>query len=229
MRARAQRTCAQTTSEDGARDTDPIPGAASNRTAHPNSVLIARLCALNPGGESEDADRLLKIIRVQTVTRGRAKTATRGEMPLSDKTVDSLLGLVKETQNEDLLCQRISREVTEDATRPEGQRRKDFTVVDGVLYRDGKLYVPQQRALITELMQLYHDDQFAGHWGIDKTLELLRRKFYWEDMAADVREYILACPQCQGTAIPNHKPYGKLNPLPIPRRPWQQVSLDWII
>jgi len=77
-------------------------------------------------------------------------------------------------------------------------------------------------------MQLYHDDQFAGHWGIDKTLELLRRKFYWEHMVADVREYIGACPQCQGKAISNHKPYGKLEPLPVPTRPWHQISLDWI-
>jgi len=23
---------------------------------------------------------------------------------------------------------------------------------------------------------------FAGHWGIDKTKELLERKFYWPDM-----------------------------------------------
>ena len=29
-------------------------------------------------------------------------------------------------------------------------------------------------------------------------------------------------------AIPRHKPYGKLEPLPVPKRPWQEVSLDFI-
>ena len=29
-------------------------------------------------------------------------------------------------------------------------------------------------------------------------------------------------------AIPRHKPYGKLEPLPVPERPWQEVSLDFI-
>jgi transposase InsO family protein len=28
--------------------------------------------------------------------------------------------------------------------------------------------------------------------------------------------------------IPRHKPYGKLQPLPVPERPWQEVSLDFI-
>ena len=28
--------------------------------------------------------------------------------------------------------------------------------------------------------------------------------------------------------MPRHKPYGKLEPLPIPERPWQEVSLDFI-
>ena len=28
--------------------------------------------------------------------------------------------------------------------------------------------------------------------------------------------------------IPRHKPYGKLEPLPVPERPWQKVSLNFI-
>jgi hypothetical protein len=33
---------------------------------------------------------------------------------------------------------------------------------------------------------------------------------------------------CQGKAIHRHKPYGKLQPLPIASIPFQQISLDWI-
>ena len=88
--------------------------------------------------------------------------------------------------------------------------------------------VPAQKALIQELLYLYHDDQFAGHWGIDKTKELLERKFYWPGMDVDIREYITTCSVCQNIAIPRHKPYGKLEPLPVPLGPWQEVSLDFI-
>jgi transposase InsO family protein len=47
-------------------------------------------------------------------------------------------------------------------------------------------------------------------------------------MDTDVREYVTTCSTCQSCAIPRHKPYGKLEPLPVPERPWQEVSLDFI-
>ena len=47
-------------------------------------------------------------------------------------------------------------------------------------------------------------------------------------MATDIREYVTTCSVCQNIAVPRHKPYGKLEPLPIPERPWQEVSLDFI-
>ena len=33
---------------------------------------------------------------------------------------------------------------------------------------------------------------------------------------------------CQSIATPRHKLYGKLEPLPVPEGPWQEVSLDFI-
>ena len=47
-------------------------------------------------------------------------------------------------------------------------------------------------------------------------------------MDTDVKEYVTTCSICQNCAIPRHKPYGKLEPLPVPERPWQEVSLDFI-
>ena len=111
----------------------------------------------------------------------------------------------------------------------EGTGRKGYTLDQrGLLCYKGKAVVPEQKSLIQELMYLYHDDQFAGHWGVDKTIELLQRKFYWPSLAVDVREYIATCSVCQHMAIPRHKPYGKLESLPVPERPWQDISLDFI-
>ena len=33
---------------------------------------------------------------------------------------------------------------------------------------------------------------------------------------------------CQNITTPRHKLYGKLEPLPVPNRLWQEVSLDFI-
>ena len=102
----------------------------------------------------------------------------------------------------------------------EGTGRQGYTLDQrGLLCFKGRAVVPIQKSLIQELLYLYHDDQLAGHWGIDKTTELLQRKFYWPSLATDVREYIATCSVCQHMAIPRHKPYGKLEPLPVPERP----------
>jgi hypothetical protein len=54
----------------------------------------------------------------------------------------------------------------------------------------------------------------------------------WDGIDSEVREYVSSCPQCQGKAIHRHKPYGKLEPLPIPNDvatdPFKEISLDWI-
>jgi hypothetical protein len=47
-------------------------------------------------------------------------------------------------------------------------------------------------------------------------------------MATNIREYVVTCSTCQNIVIPKHKPYRKLQPLPVPQRPWQEVSLDFI-
>ncbi len=42
---------------------------------------------------------------------------------------------------------------------------------DKVLYHQGLLYVPE--IVKTELISRHHDDPLAGHFGIDKTRELI--------------------------------------------------------
>ena len=45
-----------------------------------------------------------------------------------------------------------------------------------VLYYQGLLYVP--KVIRSELISRHHNDLFAGHFGIEKTWELIARKYY---------------------------------------------------
>ena len=38
----------------------------------------------------------------------------------------------------------------------------------------------------------------------------------------------MTCSTCQNITVSRHKPYGKLEPLPVPNRLQQEVSLDFI-
>lgn len=74
----------------------------------------------------------------------------------------------------------------------------------------------------------HHSTPFSGHMGEDKTLDSVKRLFYWEGMAADVKEFVRACSMCQTTKSSNRKPAGLLQPLPVPGKKWDQVSMDLI-
>ena len=59
-----------------------------------------------------------------------------------------------------------------------------------------QMYVPDGRLRLT-LMHDAHDAVAAGHLGIDKTYEHLRRRFAWPRMKKDVYEYVRSCNSCQ--------------------------------
>lgn len=115
--------------------------------------------------------------------------------------------------------------------RVESQRlpsNSKWSVRHNVVCYDGKLLIPDQKALKQELLSIYHTDPLAGHFGIGRTKELLRRKFYWKNLDNDVREYIADCTICKANITPRHKPYGKLESLPIPQGPFEELSMDFI-
>ena len=100
--------------------------------------------------------------------------------------------------------------------------------LEGLLRHDGCLYVPGDSALKQELISKCHDDPLAGHFGADKTGELLMRKYYWPSLKKEVREYVHSCDVCQRIKAPRHRPYGELRSLPGSRKPWKELTMDFI-
>jgi hypothetical protein len=98
----------------------------------------------------------------------------------------------------------------------------------GFLYHGDRLYLPADAALRTRVLHESHDAPTAGHLGKDKTLEQVKRRFYWPGMDADVLKYVRSCEACQRNKPSQQATAGLLQPLPIPTRPWQQVSMDLI-
>jgi transposase InsO family protein len=99
---------------------------------------------------------------------------------------------------------------------------------NGLLLRGNAVYVPEDQALKAELLRANHDDPLGGHFGVSKTLEIMRRKYFWQAMRRDVREYVKTCAICQRTKVKRHLPYGALASFPIPEGPWQELTLDFI-
>lgn len=52
--------------------------------------------------------------------------------------------------------------------------------------------------MVRKILQTYHDLPQTEHLGFDKTLELIKRTFYWKGMARDIKEYCSKCLSCAG-------------------------------
>ena len=79
---------------------------------------------------------------------------------------------------------------------------------NGILHHYGLFYIP--KIIKTELISRHHDDPLAGYFDIEKTQELVARKYYWETLCHDIKVYVRGCNVCLASKAVKYKPYGNL-------------------
>jgi len=99
-------------------------------------------------------------------------------------------------------------------------------IQDELLYRKSRLWVPEE--LVQEILESEHDTKVAGHLGQDKTIELIRRYFWWPKINERIIDFVRSCPECQQNKASRHQPYGLSSPLELPYTPWQSIAMDFI-
>ncbi|CAJ2644149.1 unnamed protein product [Trifolium pratense] len=104
-----------------------------------------------------------------------------------------------------------------------------YEILDGLLFVKGKLFVPANSPFKQALLEEFHSSPVGGHSGIHRTFGRLQENVFWHGMRKDVTEFVRACGVCQQTKPATHSPYGLLQPLPIPERVWEDISLDFIV
>lgn len=98
----------------------------------------------------------------------------------------------------------------------------------GLLRRAHAVVVLSDSALRAEILRTCHDDRHAGHFGRERTLELLLRKYWWKHVARDVRHYVLTCAVCQRSKAKRHEPFGVLIPLPQSTAKFPHLTMNFI-
>lgn len=103
----------------------------------------------------------------------------------------------------------------------------DYTLQDGLLFKGGKLCVPRG-SMRENLMQEKHNGCLSGHFGLNKTLELVQRFYFWPKMQRDIKRYVDQCVVCQ-RAKGTSSNAGLYQSLSIANRPWECVSMDFVV
>jgi len=147
------------------------------------------------------------------------------------KWTSAFLEEVREAANKDPQYQEVRKKketaLAEAAPEaPEGKGNDGIKLQDQLLYRKEKLWVPGK--CVQRVMESEHDTKVAGHMGQDKTIELIRRNFWWPKMNERIIEFVRSCPECQLNKTAHHQPYGLISPLELPYAPWQSIAMDFI-
>jgi hypothetical protein len=101
----------------------------------------------------------------------------------------------------------------------------NFHIEDGLLCHLGHICVPttERAKMIWEA----HYNRVAGHFGVEKTVIIIQKHFYWLKIRQDVSKYIRSFTAYAISKL-TIKKQGLYTPLPIPEKPWESISMDYM-
>jgi hypothetical protein len=101
----------------------------------------------------------------------------------------------------------------------------NFNLQDGLLCRLGHLCVTSSEC--AKMIWEADYNRVVGNFGVEKTMAVLQKHFYWMKLRQDVDKYIRSC-TTYAIAKPTIKKHGLYTPLPTLDRTWESISMDYM-
>ena len=130
------------------------------------------------------------------------------------------------------LFDRISAGTRGDTSVQTAAQRQSFQLTEGkddLLWRGNLLYVPDTEGLRIDILYWHHDVPWCGHLGIQKTLQLVQRQFWWPSIAIDIKNYVQTCYKCQSDKPDRRNKRPPLTFIQAPDSCWRTVGVDLIV
>ena len=185
-----------------------VPG---NRMAVPDA--LSRRPDLCPEEDNDNEDQIMlpEEVFVKTMDVELHKQFT--EIRTWDKVIMDALDAIKQG-----------------GTLPMKSALKDWREEDGIIFYKDRVYVPPNDKLRHKITCCHHNLTMMGHPGRFKTLELIRRDYWWPGMYTFVHQYVEGCAICQQNKVNTHPTTPPLMPIKGPdnTRPFSQLSVDLI-
>jgi transposase InsO family protein len=119
--------------------------------------------------------------------------------------------------------QQLLTKLTVDATSV-----PNFSLQDGLLRFKGRVWIGNNATVQQSIMSALHASPVGGHSGIPVTYQRIKKLFAWPAMKKCIQEFVASCTICQQAKPERVKYPGLLQPLPVPDRAWQTVTLDFV-
>jgi len=98
-------------------------------------------------------------------------------------------------------------------------RDEEWQIEEGLVLKEGRVYVPKNEKLRIEIIWLHHNTPIAEHEEQWKTVELVTRNYWWPGITKKVKQYVEGCDQCQRMKNRAERPAGKLRPNEVLEKP----------
>ena len=122
----------------------------------------------------------------------------------------------------------------------DGNPSKDVTYKYGMVYNQGSLWIPESRTnnnsgnrdrnqdLRCEIWEAEHNLKVAGHMGMDKAVEIIRRNCFWAQGNSYIEDHFRSCDSCQRNNAARYARYELLLPMEPAYAPRQFIPMDFI-
>lgn len=119
----------------------------------------------------------------------------------------------------------------------EPEKFMDFKIEGNKLYKyvssqsdvldytfDWKMCIPESKR--TEILTKEHDNAF--HVGFEKTIDKIKRRYYWPRMSADVKRYVSNCEVCKRIKHSTTSVVPEMGNQRVTTKPFQILTMDYI-
>ena len=90
------------------------------------------------------------------------------------------------------------------------------------------MWVPESGGVRGQILEEAHCSRYSVHPGSTKMYMNMKSQYWWPGMKTDVGRFVEACHTCLQVKANHQKPYGELQPLPVPMKKWDEITMDFI-
>ena len=91
------------------------------------------------------------------------------------------------------------------------------------------MVIPNDMQLKAKILKELHDGHLTGHGGQKRTLLAVKKYFMWPRMEEEIIDYVRTCKVMPDVKARRGKALGLLQQMLIPSRPWDVISMDFIV
>lgn len=167
-----------------------------------------------------------KMSHVDALSRNPVDTQSEESHILDILVVESEHDWITTVQSADEEIIRIKNILSNPDTKDVADVHKNFKLKNARVYRmvgdEIKWVVP--KGVRWQILKKNHDD--VGHYGYEKTLERIRKHYWFGRMRRFVKKYVLACLECAHHKTPGGKREGELHPIEKISVPFHTIHAD---